>query len=491
METEKISYDGANRSIEPEDNSKVILEADFDPSKADLAFKEFFKEIPPEDEDSRLFYFTEPHVGSKTKMGLFGDFAPSVVFATNRFNNLHLPVRETYLEEFGASKLCHLYCTLDKSVMFDFQNKYMARSKIHNLNSVATIFHRPDLQVDEERIKNKEVSNEDIIKILFDIKRNSTKLFGEVEPDALGYAPIEPTTHNFSYPALLEKIVGANNLKGLLLYGSSARGQGNDFDNFGVLQSIPSDFYDKIKGTKPNEAGKEVGIIFVPEHILERFLYVNVSNSLFRQNAKSLKGKFRIPIESPRYQIFKESYHAGFGSAKLLSGLNLVYRRPDLFFDKPGLFEYFMKLNRFTLQGLSQNDKYVSLSKEETLDKLKKEFNFEIPKFRADEKYLQESFLQANKASIDIAKKLYNPRLAMEKNESLVELKQQISKKVFKADYNGLDLYVFGGRESMNLGDIVPVKILEGEDKYYFSKRKELYYRGVPGKQGLLIGKRV
>ncbi|MDD5192187.1 MAG: hypothetical protein PHH54_00140 [Candidatus Nanoarchaeia archaeon] len=490
-ELEKIGYNGINQSIEPEGNSKIIIEKDFDVSKVDSAFKDFFKGISPKDEDSRLFYFTEPHVGSKSRMGLFGDFAPSVVFAANRFNKLHLPVREKYLREFGYGKLSHLYCTLDKSVMFGFQNKYMARSKIHNLNSVASIFHRPGLKIDEERLKGKDISDDKVIKVLFEIKKNATKLFGEVKCEALGYSTIKQSEHNFSYPSLLEKIVGADNLIKILLYGSSAKGHGNDFDNLGVLQTIPPDFYEKIRGTKPNENGKEVGVIFIPEDILENFLYVNVSNSLLRQSSKSLKGEFEVPIESPRYQIFKEAYHAGVGSAKLLSGMNLVYRKPELFFDKPGLFDYFMKLNRFTLQGLSQNEKYVSLSKEETLEKLKKGFDFEIPKFKADVSYLQECFLKANKASIEIASKLYNPRLAMEGNEFLAELQQQFSRKIFKADYQGLDLYVFGMRETMSSGDIVPVRILDKKERDYSSKREELNYRGITNKKRVLIGKRV
>ncbi|MGV8151498.1 MAG: hypothetical protein ACP5OG_00300 [Candidatus Nanoarchaeia archaeon] len=491
MESDNLSLSAFGRSIEPEDNSKVILKKDFDPIKVNTAFKEFFKDLPEDDEDSRLFYFTEPHVGSKNQMGLFGDFAPSVVFATNRFNNFHLPVREKYLNEFAYSKLCHLYCTLDKSIMFGFQNKYMARSKIHNLNSVAAIFHRHELQLDDTPLKEEDINEEEVIKMLFNVKKNSTKLFNEVKIDSKDHKLIESTKHNFSYPSLLEKIVGENNLTRILLYGSSAKGNGNDFDNFGVLKAIPDNLYDKIRNSKPSEAGKEVGVIFVPEKILENFLYVNVSNSLFRENALALKGNFKIPVESSRYQIFKEAYHAGFGSAKLLSGLNLVYRRPDIFFDKPGLFDYFMKLTRFTLQGLSQKGKYKALAKEEVLLRLKEEFDFEIPAFRQDNNYLQECFLKANKTSIDIAKKLYDSNLAKEEKEALVEVKNQLTKKIFKARYHGKDLYVFGGKESINLSDIVPVKILDNTDSVYHSKKRELYYRGITNSKDIYLGKRV
>lgn len=477
-------------SIEPEKNSKVILAEDFEPAKVDQTFRDFFKDVPEDDEESRLYYFTEPHVGSKERMGLFGDFAPSVVFAANNFNGLNLPFREKYLKEFGYSKLCHLYCTLDKSVMFSFFNRYMARSKVFNINSAAMILGEPDLQINPEKLKNEDITDDEIVGILFEVKKNATKLMKKVQVDYDEIHQIEESSHELGYPSMLEKLVGEKTLTRILLYGSSAKGAGNDFDNFAILKQLPENLYQKIRNSRPNENGKEVGVIFVPERILQNFLYVNVSNTLFRENAKSLKGNFEIPIESQRYRIFKEMYHAGFGSAKLLSGMNLVYRKPEIFFDKPGLFEYFMKLNRFTLQGLSQNKGYVTLTKEETLQRLRDEFGFEVPKFKADASYLQECFLRANKASVELARKLYDSSLAREEREELLQVNREIDRKICECGDNRNKIYVFRGEEPLKKGDIIPVKVLERGDVGYESRRRDIRYKEINGKN-FRIGKRM
>jgi hypothetical protein len=484
---------GLQEGIEPHKESTVVIDKEFDAVRADKLFKDFYKDIPPEDEDTRLFYYTEPHVGSDNKMGLFGDYAPSIVFSANNHQDLHLPFRESTLNEFAYSKLCHLYCTLDKSIMFHFYNRHMAQSKVFNLNSVATILGHPELGLDVEPLKESGVSEKDILAIVFQVKRNATKLLKYVEVTKAGIETKTEQPHAYGYPVMLEKLFGTN-LDSIILYGSSANGQGNDFDNIVVLKRLPLALYDKIHDLKPRENEKEVGIIFVPEYAVEKFLYINVSNTLFRENAKVLKGKVDFPIESERYTEYKEFYHAGFGSGKLISALNLVYRNPQILLDKAGLFEYFMKLNRFTYNGLLQQDGYVIKSKEEILSDLKSNFDYEIPKFRPDVKYLQEMFLYANAASVAIAKKMYHPKKAQESNEKLLTMEEQVGSRTFRshlAGKPGKTVYVFKGEELVRPGDVVPVQIMTDGDYGYKSRMNTILYKGLEKKKDFLVGKRV
>lgn len=478
-------------SIEPGLESKLVISKEFDPVEVKKEFKAFYEDISPEDTESRLYIYTPIHVGTSKKMGLFGDFAPSVVYAANKYNGARLPFREATLQEFAGSKLCHLYCTLDTSVIFGYVNRHMAKSKINNLNSVAGIMHRADLMMDSEPLENKEISDTELRDILSGVKKNVTKLLKEVRPQYSQTQVVSEKTHNLKYPGKLEKMFGGNLTK-ILLYGSSsAGGEGDDYDNIAVLNHLPEDLYEKIWGAKIEENGKQVGVIFVPEKLLDKFLYINVSNTLFRDRAKPLKGNFEFPLESEKYKISKEMYHAGFGSAKLISGMNLVFREPEILYDKPGLFGYFMKLNRFTLQGLSQKNGYVMKDKKEILDSLKNDFDFEIPPFRADGVYLQEAFLKANQVSVELAKKLYDSSLAREKNEVLVKLREQKSKKIFKASIKGKPVYVFGGRENMERNDIVPVVIFQPGGGEHTSRKKEIFHRGIDDTGNYLIGKRV
>ncbi|MBI2045222.1 hypothetical protein HYT23_04140 [Candidatus Pacearchaeota archaeon] len=490
IDEDKEFDEGFETSIEPGVKSKLLLLDEFDESKVAQEFRDFFASLHPEEKEARLYVYTPAHVGSLNSMGLFGDFSPSVIYSSNKHNETHLPFREKNLREFGYSKLCHLYCTLDKSIMFGFFNRHMAKSKVFNLNSAATILHRPDLVLDAKPLEDKEISPEEVVNILFAVKKNATKLLREVQTEySRTYDSLEES-HSFKYPKALEELLG-DNLSRILLYGSSARGDGNDYDNLVAIKSLPDDFYTKIRGVKPNENGKDVGIIFVPENVLDKFLYINVSNSIFNEHSKPLKGDFHFPIESERYKIWKEMYHAGFGSAKLISGMNLVFREPEILFDKEGLFEYFMKLNRFTLHGLMQGGGRVMPSKEELLDILKDDFDYPIPEFRPDASYLQESFLKANKASVAISKKMYSSELAREPNEHLLVLESRRSGKIFTSSYRGKKVYVFGGREKMRKGDVVPARLLVSGEEGYYSRKNELHHRGIDSSDDFYIGRRL
>jgi len=365
------------------------------------------------------------------------------------------------MEEFGYSKLCHLYCTLDKSVMFNFLNKHIALSKLYNLRSVATILSHSELVIDPE-----ELNSENVLEVFSQVKKNATKLIHYVKEKPKNYIKKTQVENNYAYVDILKEKFGKN-LSSILLYGSSAKGTGNDFDNLVVLKELPNDLYQQIEGMKLQEQEKDVGLIFMPENVLQKFLYINVSNLLFRDYAKVLYGEINFPIDDDRYIIFKEMYHAGFGSAKLISALNLVYKEPEVLLDKEGLFEYFMKLNRFTFHGLSQADGYRIIDKNEINKALKEKYNYEAPQFRPDAEYIKNSFLEANECSSFLAKEMYRPDLAKEKKEVMLKITNKIDNKVFVSKHENKKVFLFKRREDLKENDYVPAKIVQKYESGY------------------------
>lgn len=350
--------------------------------------------------------------------------------------------------------------------MFKYVNRHSAISKIHNLNSVARILGRPELSLDDA-VLVEDVDPQVIVDMLFKVKKNATRLMQDVKLDYTEKVTKEAIKNNYEYPKKLNELIKGN-LVDVILYGSSAKGEGKDYDNLIIIKTLPNNFYNMIYDKAIKENGKEVGMIFVPEDILEKFLYVNVSNTLFRDHAKVLIGKVSFPVESERYVRFKELYHAGFGSAKLLSsGMNLAFRRPDIFFDKPGLFEYFMKLNRFTYHGLLMKDGYKIVDKDYILSRLKKDHDFPIPEFKLDVNYIQESFLKANKVSVEIALAMYDPKTSVSENEIFAKLQNRINNNLFLSNHDGKPLYVIKGHSRMKINDVVPVQIIRPNDKEY------------------------
>ncbi|MCA8923976.1 MAG: hypothetical protein KDD82_19355, partial [Planctomycetes bacterium] len=435
----------------------------------------------------RLLVYTESQVGSRFDMGLFGDFAPSVIVAINRHHGASLPYRESHLREFAFSKLCHLYCTLLKSVMFRFGTPEAALSKLRGLRSVATILGRPELAFPVQEVQEGEV-----VSTFTRVLLAAAQLLDEVEiPDDLPFEARPAVSHGLGYVAQLQQLLGPN-LRAVLLYGSSATGEGADFDNVVVVERLDAALLEALEGVRLYEGAKEVGVILVEASRVRQFLMVNVSNTLFRRHARVLYGEVDLPVEGEAYAIRKEAYHAGFGSTKLVAALNLVYHTPEVLVDKAGLFEYFMKLNRFTFHGLSQIDGYQSISKAAINHTLAERYEFELPAFRSDPDYIRECFLAANHCSALLAQRLYSPRKAKGRREVLLKLlRVRGGGELADASLDGSTVYVFRGREQLRLGQVVPVQVLEPDTPRHAARSAQLR-RLVPAPSpGHSLGERV
>lgn len=202
----------------------------------------------------------------------------------------------------------------------------------------------------------------------------------------------------------------------------------------------------------------------MPEPSLERFLFINVSNLLFRQSACVLYGELRLPVEEEAYSIRKEMYHAGFGTSKLVAALNLAFKKLEVLTERPGLFEYFMKLNRFTYHGLSQVDGYAAIGKERIYEELELRHGFPLPAFAPDAGSIQRSFLAANACSARLAQRLYSPQKSRVRNETLLKILECIDPGLGVASLDGEPVFVFKNVEPLDTGDVVPVRIVEPEE---------------------------
>lgn len=450
---------------EPEAEIAVeILPDPYDASRVDALFRENLES------GRRLLVYTESQVGTRFDMGLFGDFAPSVIHAINRHHGANLPYREAHLQEFACSKLCHLYCTLLKSMMFGFGTPEAALSKLRGLRSVAAILARPELALPVEDVPEAEVGA-----TFAQVLLRSAQLLDEVHlPAELQFETRPAAPHQLGYVDELRALFG-DNLRAVLLYGSSATGEGADYDNIVVVEQIDAALLERLRGVRLHEGKKEVGIILVEARRARQFLLINVSNTLFRAHARVLYGELEIPLDGESYAIRKEMYHAGFGSSKLVAALNLVYHAPEVLIDKAGLFEYFMKLNRFTFHGLSQIDGYLSISKAAVQHALATRYGFPQPEFRSDVEYIRQSMLAANQCSALLAQQLYSPRKVKGRREVLLKVLQVLGQgKVGRAALDGDPVYVLRGRDALAVGQVVPVQLLEPGTQAHAAREQEL-----------------
>ena len=285
-----------------------------------------------------------------------------------------------------------------------------------------------------------------------------------------------------------------------------------------VLKSLPDNLYDIIGGKGPsfNEDGKDVGFIFINEDAAEKFLYVNVSNHLFFENAKVLYGEVNLPVESMEYMVRKERYHAGFGSTKNISGVNMGFKDEDLmtylFYkelglrkprpkagrdkkfllaepDKAGLYDYFAKLPRFTLQGLIFNKDTRNIDKTYLTTILKDEFGYEVMHHSEDPTYIADRLIAAVDVSAKIIEKYYEPLHQKRKNEHIMTIEDAVTDGISTAHVDGKTVWVFNRRRPLLPGDNVPAQIIYEGDKGYDFRMKKAMQLDKP--EEVLIAKRI
>lgn len=475
---------------------------------------------PYADKEDRVYVYNRTQTGDEHRIGFFGDWAPTVIAGLNNYHRLNLPFREKYIEEYSYSRLAHLMCTLDKSVMYGFENRHTASSKIRNLNACANGLMYPEMGLDylvlRDVVQEKTTSRD----IMFQVKQHALALAKKVRLEQHSHTTKVAEPHNFQYVEKLKEIFG-DNLVSVMLYGSSAVGVGKDFDNIVVLKKLPDNLYEIIgdRGTYFDENGKEVGFIFISEDVAEKFYYVNVSNHLFAESAKVLYGEVELPVENLEYMVRKERYHAGFGSTKNISGVNMGFKdealmthmfykdlgikkpwpkrdRERIFLladpDKEGLYEYFAKLPRFTLQGLIFNKNMRNIDKTYLNQILKEEFDYEVMPHQTDPGFIRDRLIATVDVSARIIDKYYNPNQQKRKNEQILTIEGAVSDNagnISLAHSEGKEIWVFGRRRQLLPGDNVPAQILHEGDKGYDFRMKKAMQLGKP--DDVLIAKRI
>ena len=65
------------------------------------------------------------------------------------------------------------------------------------------------------------------------------------------------------------------------------------------------------------------------------------------------------------------------------------------------------------------------------------------------------------------------------------------AQKIFTSRYLGKNVYVFGARERMKKGEVVPVKILVPGEEGYSSRKGELHHREIDSSDDFYIGRRL
>jgi hypothetical protein len=232
-----------------------------------------------------------------------------------------------------------------------------------------------------------------------------------------------------------------------------------------------------VKNTMPSEKGKPVGGLFIEEDLLHKYMLSNANNRIVASTGKLVYGDSLIlPVDSDFAIVQKELYHSAMGSMQLRSAANLAFKRGEDVFGKEGLFEFFMKIPRFTLGSFLameyylKNGKYWFFEKEPLMKSLKEDFSYEIPKLKDDVSFIRDSFLYANEINSGIIDKYYNNDLMKVENEEILPVLSVQDGSII-SELGGKKVVIPDSREHSTIGEIIPVQIVNRKGKIIVAKR--------------------
>jgi hypothetical protein len=164
------------------------------------------------------------------------------------------------------------------------------------------------------------------------------------------------------------------------------------------------------------------------------------------------------------------------GSMQLRSAANLAFKRGEDVFGKEGLFEFFMKIPRFTLGSFLameyylKNGKYWFFEKAPLMEALKNDFGYEIPKLKDDVSFIQDSFLYANEINSRIIDKYYNNDRMKVENEEILKI-ESIQDGIIISELDGRKVVISESGEHSLVGEMIPVQITKHSGKIIVARR--------------------
>ena len=436
------------------------------------------KQMLLDNPEKSVYLYSEREVGTHENPGFFSRYAPSIIFAIN----LDLPAEDRRIlysegrHGYGTNKLAYLLSTIDKSIMHGHASKQQMMSKVHNLNSIAGILEKPAFRMDEPD-ESLEYSIDEVVDTLILVKQRASALLRDVDiVDTNGVKEKKFHELSLSYPMWFKERIG-DNMQKMVLYGSSANAIGNDYDNIIVVHELNPELYDAVKNTMPSEQGKPVGGLFIEQDLLHKYMLSNANNRIVASTGKLVYGDSLIlPVDSDFAIVQKELYHSAMGSMQLRSAANLAFKRGEDVFGKEGLFEFFMKIPRFTLGSFLameyylKNGKYWFFEKAPLMEALKNDFGYEIPKLKDDVSFIQDSFLFANEINARIIDTYYNNDRMKVENEEILKI-ESIQDGIIVSELDGRKVVIPDSREHSIVGEMIPVQITKRSGKIIVARR--------------------
>jgi len=301
-------------------------------------------------------------VWSPSEVKLLSDTSPYTVKNISKATNIDYPISQSSLEEQAKALVAYLTLSIDNSLFKGIMRTDMVRSKVDNLKKLNEVLGLTP-SFTEENIKI-----ENIIEMSYNVKSSALKIgsrFNRRFEKTVRLETLNPLGFENFFVDLFK-----DNLRSIVLYGSSTNGNGKDFDLMIFVDELSLDMYNAIwDRQKEIASAKPVGIVLLPSLALESYAECDYQSLTISKEGILTFGKpLEFPVLSEEEGINKMYYKSGKEMTNLRGALNNGNRLESLV-KSPNFLRETLKLEIWIRKALAQKKERRYLTKEEFLKK--------------------------------------------------------------------------------------------------------------------------
>ncbi len=333
------------------------------------------------------------HAWTPPELALLREYCPSTYFRICSDKNVKLYVPGFSLtKDEGSNRLERLALqtqseiatrgsTLDVGIVHGRRDEGTVESKIHQLGRMYSLFRLLDLPTPEKLPKGLLRKGYDLTDILIEIKRRFVTLLGTLPEYGERLETVRKCANltsaqreKFAYVDMLKQIMG-NDLEAVVAYGSSTKEENpqmyDDYDNYIVIKDGSIDrVMESLKNKRFNHPrdGKHIGINVVERRSFGKLNRINHAPDEVRENGIVLYGEVEFPVPTEREVLERGTSYAVLRAKTLKSGAARFVPNPEVMNNKPDLFAFFQKTQRFLMEAALNRSEGLKTRSKATLD---------------------------------------------------------------------------------------------------------------------------
>ncbi len=298
-------------------------------------------------------------VWSPSEIRLMGRYNPALITDINDSLGTTYSYDSRGFRVLAISEAVHQACTLDNAVFFGGINAKRLRRKVYLIEKACNHISKKAI------ITESDVTEDNVLDSVYHTKTTALDIL-----DECGSGETRPmkTVQGYPFVEAFRELLG-DSLNNIILYGSSARGEGNDYDLVLLVDRVESWMYDRLfNKARSIESDKQLGIVLWPSSSLLSYnLHASAEASLHNETKLVYGPSLEAPVIRGKEKADNHLSRVGTELNRLRNTLGNIELQEKLLTMK-ALRRYTFKLEIWIRRALLEAEQGRYFTKEEAME---------------------------------------------------------------------------------------------------------------------------